>query len=61
MQIMKRFWLFSGDYYYPQGGMRDFIESFDTKEEAKELYLKIKTEWSYQWYHIFDLETGEWV
>ncbi len=32
---MKRFWLFAWFVYYPEGGMNDFLCSYDTVEEAK--------------------------
>ena len=31
---MRRFAVFKSPYYYPYGGMGDFVKSFDTKEEA---------------------------
>ena len=31
---MKRFLLFAGASYYPQGGMHDFRDAFDSAEEA---------------------------
>lgn len=39
-ETMKRYWLFGWDFYYPSGGMDDFIEAFETLEEAKEAQLK---------------------
>lgn len=32
---MKQYWLFICPTYYPQGGMRDFYNSYDTIEEGK--------------------------
>lgn len=49
---MKRFLLFSGDLYYPLGGIKDFKGSFDTKEEALDWIAKYPAEW----YHIYDTE-----
>ena len=49
---MKRFILFAGDDYYPQGGWGDFRGFFDTIEEClKEL---IKTPIKYDWAHVYD-------
>lgn len=31
---MKRYMLFAGSTFYPAGGMDDYIESYDTIEEA---------------------------
>ncbi len=36
MITVKRFWTFRYDSYYPQGGMYDCENSFDTLEEAIE-------------------------
>ena len=52
---MKRFLLFEGYHYYPQGGWDDFVKDFDTFEEAKQ---SIETS-NALWNHIVDLETGE--
>lgn len=32
---MKRFLLFTFDEYYPSGGWADFVDSFETIEEAR--------------------------
>jgi hypothetical protein len=41
---MKRYLLFMGDDYYPEGGMNDFVGDYDTVEDAiqaeKEEHLK---------------------
>jgi hypothetical protein len=34
---MKNYLVFIGLYYYPNGGMEDFIEDFDTLDEAKNI------------------------
>lgn len=31
---MKRYWLFTFPTFYPSGGMDDFVNSYDTAEEA---------------------------
>jgi hypothetical protein len=51
---MKRYWLFQFDQYYPQGGMNDFVESFDSLEEALVHYKKLKNHFKGDYYHIFD-------
>lgn len=33
---MKVWFVFSYNIYYPQGGMADFCDSFETEEEANE-------------------------
>ncbi len=50
---MKRYWLFGGDSYYPNGGMGDFRGSFDSREEAIKAGAAIR-EGSDSWYHVFD-------
>ncbi len=63
---MKRFLLIAGGNYYPQQGTRDWIDSFDTYEEAdsvvstrSDTYPQYKVEgndWGYDWYEIIDLD-----
>lgn len=52
---MNKYLLFSGDYYYPSGGMEDFVMSFETLDAAKE-YVKASHE-SLMWHHVADRET----
>jgi hypothetical protein len=63
---MKRFLVFAGDAYYPEGGMNDFQEDFDTLEEARSFESKIiekfksmwKDSWkNFKWTEIWDSET----
>ncbi len=64
---MKRFLVFAGDCYYPEGGMNDFQEDFDTLEEARSFEAKIKkkleSDWGdlnwhdFNWTRIWDSET----
>lgn len=53
---MKKFLLFSGDNHYPMGGWRDFLGSFDTKEEAVAAVPLLN-----DWYQVVDLEAGKIV
>ena len=62
---MKRYLLFSGDYYYPSGGAKDLDGSFDTLEQCiVEFYTqKAKCEARHTnqedyWGHIFDAQTN---
>jgi hypothetical protein len=67
---MKRYLLFAGDDYYPQGGFIDFKKDFDTFKEALDYYDKeVLIPDSCDWAHIYDLEErriekcchrGEW-
>lgn len=52
---MKRYLLFHGGTYYPLGGWRDFVASFDSVEEAE----KAANEAWHEWFQIVD--TGTWV
>lgn len=49
---IKRFWAFTGAYYYPAGGCGDAHASFDTVEEAV-AWIKAHGE---EWAHIHDME-----
>ena len=53
---VKRFVVFGSESYYPAGGWGDFVNSFDTSEEAikcaDSFYLEKAPE-------VVDLETGE--
>ena len=42
---MKRYMVFSGEDYYPNGGMEDFDKDFDIIEEAIEFAKKQKGDW----------------
>ena len=55
---MKRFWLFSGYYYYPSGGMSDFKDSFDNINDAVK---KADESDNDEWWEIVDSQSGEIV
>lgn len=50
---MKRYLLFAGSYYYPGGGWDDFIQSFDTLEEAMAHPEAFQDDYVH-WYMIVD-------
>ena len=54
---MKRYWLFFGSDYYPNGGMSDFRDSFDTQEEAVHCVLQ-KFDTGFEWFHVYDSQEG---
>jgi hypothetical protein len=56
---MKRYWLFYFDAYYPNGGMDDFQESFDTVDQAIEHSKKLKVSPSDSYYQVFDSHINE--
>ena len=52
MEKVKNFILFGGDRYYPSGGWEDYVNSYETLEEAR-MYAKDR----YDWWHVLDLTT----
>lgn len=52
---MKRFVLFAGNDYYPQGGWDDMKGDFDTAEEAKQASFPPRD----NWHQIVDLDSGK--
>jgi hypothetical protein len=50
---MKRYLLFCGDIYYPSGGWDDFVNYYDTIEEAREAVSKMP----HDWWQIVDTTT----
>jgi hypothetical protein len=56
---MKRFLLFAGDNVYPSGGMEDFIDAFQTPEDARDRLINVleDNEPCGMWAHIYDAET----
>lgn len=58
---MKRYALFVGSRYYPSGGWRDFVGSFDTIVEAREAAWPRRRHETMGWYHIADTEQGRIV
>ncbi|TNE74998.1 hypothetical protein EP331_00470 [bacterium] len=65
---MKRYLAFYGNYYYPNGGMYDFLIDCDTIEECeKAIQLKHKerwssdTSWEWDWKQIWDSEKREFI
>lgn len=58
---MKRFLLFAGSNFYPEGGWRDFRGSFDTVAEAQNAACALAEEFGIDWHHIVDSLGGIWV
>lgn len=54
IKLMKRYYAFYGDLYYPRRGMRDFIGDFDTIEEAKAAITRKNTDDSLSFEVIWD-------
>lgn len=57
---MKQFLLFAGPRYYPGGGWQDFVDSFDTLEEAVVVGTPDEDDWG-KWFHVIDATTGNEV
>ena len=55
---MSRYLLFSGDNYYPFGGMLDFDGFYLTVESAVEAYKSIQEHCCGSWCHVWDSESG---
>lgn len=53
---MKRYLLFAGDTYYPNGGMSDFVDASDSIYELIQLIPD-----RCDWWHIFDMEERQTV
>lgn len=58
---MKRYWLFTGYSHYPHGGMRDYINSFDSIDDAVKAFDDYNSgeDMEYielDWYEVFDSE-----
>lgn len=61
---MKRYFGFAGSFYYPNGGMRDFIGFYDTIEDAtKGIKDYLNENWvsSDYWAHVWDSETKQTI
>ncbi|MDP5210957.1 hypothetical protein [Microbulbifer sp. 2205BS26-8] len=54
---MNRYALFCGTYNLLMGGVKDFLESLETKEEAKEKAEQIAKDPFVDWVQIFDKKT----
>jgi len=48
---LKRYWVFAGDHYYPNGGMNDYRGCYDTMVEA------VSNIGRCDWWHILDTTT----
>ena len=57
---LKRYAVFGGMCYYPNGGWNDFFASYRTVKQACESITQGKNRIrSGEWAHVVDLETGE--
>lgn len=56
---MKKFLVFTGSDYYPNGGMGDFRADFDTLDEALKFLVNDRETWD--WKQIYNTETRKIV
>lgn len=54
---MKRFCVFAFGMYYPQGGMNDFLGSYETEAEAHKAILTAENYEEFDEAHILDIKT----
>jgi len=54
LRINKRYWVFSGEDYYPKGGMADFNKAYVTEEEALAICEYILLQDTGKWADIYD-------
>lgn len=56
---MKRYFLFTGDEYYPRGGMDDFEGEFGSEKAVMAAWNKIKGRgYNNDWMHVLEVDTG---
>ena len=55
---MKRYLVFAGYCFYPEGGAHDYRGSYSGLPEAEQAILDEFTSHSAEWGHVFDPETG---
>jgi hypothetical protein len=53
MVTVKRYYVFAGDNYYPNGAFGDFKQAFETHDEALELEKSLSRR--YDWTSIEDI------
>lgn len=53
----NKYALFAGDNYYPSGGVGDFIDFFETIEQAKERVSLQPKNREFDWWHVLDVST----
>lgn len=50
---MDKFLVFGGEAYYASGGYNDYIDSFETIDEAREKCIELKSKYyTFDWWHI---------
>lgn len=57
--MLKRFLLFANVTYYAHGGWNDFVDSFDTIDDATNAVGRTRRD--IDWWHVVDSTTGQKV
>lgn len=56
---MKRYLVFHGAKYYPNRGMNDFVNSYDSESKAIDEARKLLKDTAYEWSIVYDQELEE--
>ena len=59
--MLKRFLLFANVTYYAHGGWNDFVDSFDTIDDATKHAMEYVDRLDLDWWHVVDSTTGQKV
>lgn len=64
--VRKRYILFGGQRYYPQGAREDECGRYDTLEEVHAVLERFDTgpgryDAEHEWCELLDLDTGKWT
>lgn len=59
MNTQKDFLLFAGEAFYPGGGMMNYVNAYDTQDEAEAIAERLMglTIGFIEWYHVVDRRT----
>lgn len=55
--VSRAFLLFAGDDYYASGGWKDFVDRYDTLDEARNAGIRDGCDW----WHVVNIESGQIV
>lgn len=58
---MKRYMLFAGKLHHPNGGMEDFIASFEDSEIPSTKGLADLKQGLVEWFAVYDLEQERYI
>lgn len=55
-----QYFVFAGDFYYPMGGMADFVSAHQTEDEADDVARQYVIDHGYSWSQVADV-VGELI